>query len=287
MSEMQEIQLKQGPIRYRDSGNGDPVVFVHGLLANGELWRDVMPVLAPDFRVIAPDWPLGSQQLPLNPGADLSPPAVAALVADFIEALGLERVTLVGNDSGGAISQMVAISHPERLARLVLTPCDAYEHFPPADFGLLQKVGSKPAGLYAIAQSMRPALARRRREAFGMLMKRHDDELTGAWMRPVRENAEVRRQTAEFIAGMSPKYTLEAAAHFSELRLPVLLAWAPEDCFFKLATAERLRNDIPDARLELIEDSYTFVSLDQPKRTAQLIADFARQTSATPEVPAA
>ncbi len=105
-------------------------------------------------------------------------------------------------------------------------------------------------------------------------------------MRPVRENAEVRRQTAHFIAGMSPRYTLEAAARFKDLRLPVLLAWAPEDCFFKLATAERLRDDIPNARLEMIEDSYTFVSLDQPQRTAQLIAEFVRETSrAVSEVP--
>ncbi len=277
MSEMKEIRLAQGPIRYRESGAGDPVVLVHGLLVNGELWRDVIPLLARDHRVIAPDWPLGSQQLPLDPSADTTPVGIARLVADFIEALGLERVTLVGNDTGGAICQIVATSHPERLERVVLTPCDAYEHFPPADFALLKRVGSTPAGLYTIAQSMRPAFARRRPEAFGMLMKRPDDELTGEWMRPLRENAEIRRQTAAFFAAMEPRHTLAAAARFPSLRMPFLLVWAPEDRFFKLELAERLLGDLPDARLELIGDSLTFVSLDQPARTAELISAFARE----------
>lgn len=277
MSEMKEIRLPQGPVRYRDSGRGDAVVLVHGLLANGDLWREVIPLLANDHRVIAPDWPLGSQRLPLDPVADLSPPGVARLVAELLEALDLQRVTLVGNDTGGAICQLVAVSHPERLARVVLTNCDAYEHFPPAEFGMLKRVGSHASGLYALAQAMRPAPARRLRAAYGMLSKGSHDELTAEWVRPLRESAEIRRQTAAFIAAMDPRHTLGAAARFAELKLPFLLAWAPEDRFFKLAFAERLLADLPDARLELIEDSLTFVSLDQPQRTAELISSFARQ----------
>ncbi|HEX9482833.1 MAG TPA: alpha/beta hydrolase [Solirubrobacteraceae bacterium] len=277
MSEMKEIRLSQGPIRYRENGAGEPIVLVHGLLVNGELWREVAPLLARDFRVIAPDWPLGSQELALDHGADLSPPALARLVADFLEALGLDRVTLVGNDTGGAICQLVAVKHPERVARLVLTPCDAYEHFPPPAFKALATVGRSPAALWAISQMMRAAFARRLPNGYGGITRRADDALTASWVRPLRVDREIRRQTARVFAGMRPEHTLEAARHFGEMTMPVLLAWAPEDRFFKLANAERMAREIPGARLELVEDSLTFVPIDQPRRTAELIAAFARE----------
>jgi pimeloyl-ACP methyl ester carboxylesterase len=276
-AEIKEIRLSQGPIRYRESGAGEPIVLVHGLLVDGELWREVAPILARDFRVIAPDWPLGSQELPLDPSADLSPPALASLVADFLAALDLERVTLVGNDTGGAICQLVAVKHPERIGRLILTPCDAYEHFPPPAFKALATVGRSPLALRVIAQAMRSATARRLPNGYGGITKRADDALTASWVAPIRKNSEIRRQTAQILAGMHPKHTLEAARHFPELKIPVLLAWAREDRFFKLANAERMAREIPGARLELIEDSLTFVAIDQPERTAELIAEFARE----------
>ncbi len=108
-------------------------------------------------------------------------------------------------------------------------------------------------------------------------MKRYDDALPAAWVKPVQQNAMIRRQTARFLGGMDSRHTLAAAARFSELSIPVLIAWAPDDKFFKLAWAERLAEDIPGARLELVEDSYTFVSIDQPARTAELIAQFVRE----------
>jgi pimeloyl-ACP methyl ester carboxylesterase len=126
---VREARVPHGTIRYRELGTGEPIVLVHGLLVNGLLWREVAPRLARDFRVIVPDLPLGSQELPMNAETDLSPLGLAAIIADFTAALELEGVTLVGNDTGGAISQLVAVHHPERLARLVLTPCDAYENF--------------------------------------------------------------------------------------------------------------------------------------------------------------
>ncbi len=283
---MKELHLPQGTIRYRDLGAGEPILLVHGLLTNGELWRDVIPRLAQDFRVIAPDWPLGSQELPLNPGADLSPPGLARTIADFMDALELEGVTLVGNDTGGALCQLVAIDHPERLSRLVLTPCDAFEHFPPPAFRPLKEIARIPGAVFLIAQSLRSAAARRTPLAYGWIMKRADDSLTDSWLRPARSSRAIRRQVAAILGGFSSWHTLRAAARFGEFDKPVLIAWAPEDRFFKLADGERLAAAFPDGRLELIEDSYTFVSLDQPARTAELIGAFAREpgagTQATP-----
>jgi pimeloyl-ACP methyl ester carboxylesterase len=279
---MNEIRLSKGTIRYRDAGTGEPTLFVHGLLTNGELWRDVTPRLAGDFRVIAPDWPLGSQELPLEDESDLSPPALAALIAEFMDALSLENVTLVGNDTGGALCQLVAVHHPERLARLVLTPCDCYEHFPPPEFRPLQMLGYVPGAVTLVTQTMRPAAARRLPFAYGWITKRADDELTRSWIAPALDDRRIRRQIAAILRGFSSRYTLEAAARFGEFTRPVLLAWAPEDRFFKLRNAERMLADFPDARLERIEDSYTFVSIDQPQRTAELIAAFAREPAAEP-----
>jgi pimeloyl-ACP methyl ester carboxylesterase len=274
---MKELRLPQGTIRYRDTGTGDPIVLVHGLLTDGELWRNVAPRLSGDFRVIAPDWPLGSHQVPLQPGTDLSPLGVAAIIADLMSALELENVTLVGNDTGGALCQLVAVHHPERLARLVLTPCDAYENFLPPAFRPLQMLARIPGAVFAIAQSMRPRAARRLPIAYGWVTKRADDALTRSWIAPVLSSAPIRRELAKFLTGISNRYTLEAAERFGAFTKPVLIAWAPEDRFFKLRFGERLAAAFPNARLELIEDSYTFVAIDQPERTAELIAAFARE----------
>jgi pimeloyl-ACP methyl ester carboxylesterase len=274
---MNEARLHQGTIRYRESGTGEPIVLVHGLLTDGQLWREVAPTLARDFRVIAPDWPLGSHQLPLEPGADLSPPGLARIIADFISELELEGVTLVGNDTGGALCQLVAAHHPERLGRLVLTPCDAYENFLPPAFRPLQMLAHVPGALYLIAQSLRAPVARRLPLAYGWVTKRADDALTRSWIAPALGSGAIRHEVASLLKGVSNRYTLAAAERFGEFTKPVLIAWAPEDRFFKMHYAERLADAFPNARLELIEDSYTFVPVDQPERTATLIAEFARQ----------
>ncbi len=273
---MKELALEQGTIRYRESGTGEPIVFVHGLLVDGELWRDVAPELARDARVIVPDWPLGSQELPLRPGADLSPPGLADLIADFIEALDLHGVTVVGNDTGGALSQILVTRRPERIARLVLTPCDAFEHFPPPAFKPLKALAYVPGAVAAMARTMAPAAARRSPLAYGWLSKRADDELTARWVRAVQTSPEIRAQVAQILKGFSPRHTLAAAERFGEFTGPVLIAWAAKDRFFKVSDAQRLARAFPNARLELIDDSYSFVSLDQPKRLAELIAELLR-----------
>jgi pimeloyl-ACP methyl ester carboxylesterase len=277
---MNELRLPQGTIRYRELGSGKPIVLVHGLLVNGELWREVAPRLAERFRVIVPDWPLGSHELALNPGADRSPRGLAKIIADFIDALELEDVTLVGNDTGGALSQLVAAYHPARLGRLVLTPCDAYENFLPPMFKPLQVLARVPGAVFLVGQSLRPRPARRLPFAYGWLAKRGiPDDLSDAWMAPLLSSSAIRGDVAAILKGISNRYTLDAATHFGEFTKPVLIAWAPEDRFFKLRYAERMASAFPNARLERIEDSLTFVSLDQPERTAALIAAFAGEAA--------
>jgi pimeloyl-ACP methyl ester carboxylesterase len=278
-----EIRLSQGPIRYRDTGGGEALLFVHGLLVNGLLWRETARELERDVRCIVPDWPLGSHTAPMDPDADLSAPGIARLIADFIEALKLDSVTLVGNDSGGAVSQIVATEHPQRVGRLVLTNCDAFDNFPPRMFRYLGVFARIPGGVTAMAQTMRIKANRRAPIAFGALTKRRlDDELLEAWVRPGLEDSAVRRDGGKFIRGMSPKHTEQAARKIGRFRAPALFAWAPEDRFFPIEHAERLAAAMQDARLERIPDAKAFVSLDQPQRLAGAIRDFVRETSAAP-----
>ncbi len=273
-----EVTVPQGTIRYRELGTGESIVLVHGLLNNGLLWREVAPALARDFRVLVPDWPLGSHDLPLHEATDLSPPGLARIVADFLDALKLENVTLVGNDTGGAICQIVVTKHAERVGRLVLTPCDAYDNFLPLMFRPLQLLARVPGAILAIGTSLRPRRARRLPFAFGWLSKRPlPDDVSDAFLLPALRDKRIRREVAAVLRGISKDHTRRAAEKLGEFDRPVLIAWAPDDKVFPFAHAERLARDFPDARLERIEDSYTYVSVDQPQRTAELIAAFARE----------
>jgi pimeloyl-ACP methyl ester carboxylesterase len=280
-SHAHEITLEAGPIHYRDSGSGPVIVFAHGLLVNGTLWRKVTPLLADRFRCVVPDLPLGSHPEPMNPDADLTPPGVARILADFMSALDLEDATLVGNDTGGAISQLVAANHPERLARLVLTPCDAYENFLPPFFRPFQYAAKVPGLLTALIQPVRLRAIQRGPLAFGLLMNPEsvDPDVMDAWVRPYLTNPGVRRDAIKFLRSISNRYTIEAAEQLRRLDRPALIAWAPEDRFFKFRYAERLAAEIPNARLVRVENSRTFVPEDQPDRLAAEIATFVGETA--------
>jgi pimeloyl-ACP methyl ester carboxylesterase len=272
-----EIQLPQGRIRYREAGSGEPILFIHGFLVDSRLWDGTAAALSDDFRCIQPDWPMGSHRVALDPGADLSPPGVAKLVHDFIEALDLDRVTVVGNDSGGAISQILATRHPERIARLVLTNCDTHDNFPPAPFNLMPPIARLPGGMTALALPFR--LGALRRASFRQFAKRPiPPEVIDSWMEPSTRDPGVKRDTRKLTAGMHKRYTLEAAEKLAGFDRPTLLAWAPGDRYFKLSYAERLAAAIPNARLETVEDSKTFVPHDQPERLAGLIREFIADT---------
>jgi pimeloyl-ACP methyl ester carboxylesterase len=281
LGQQKESQLPQGTIDYRERGTGEPIVFVHGALVNGDLWRKVVPELSKDFRCIVPDLPLGSHARAMPPDADLSPPGVAKLIADFIAALDLDRVTLVGNDTGGAMCQLVVTRHPERIGRLVLTNCDAYDKFPPSFFKYLFWGARIPGFVAGLLQPMRLTAIRNAPIAFGWLSKRGiPAEITESWVRPGLNDGAVRRDTTKLLKGVGPRHTQEAAKRFKEFDKPVLIAWGTEKDFFPTEYGERLARDFPHGRLERIEDSYTFVPEDQPERLAKLIAEFAREPAA-------
>jgi pimeloyl-ACP methyl ester carboxylesterase len=271
--ERREIDLPAGRIRYREAGEGKPVVFVHGFLVDGRLWDGVVDRLSGSHRCLAPDWPIAAHQIPMRPDADLTPYGIADLIASFLEELDLSDVTIVGNDSGGAMSQVLATRHPERIGRLVLTNCDTHENFPPGIFKTMPPVAALPGGMALIAAPFRiGAIARAAFRPF--TNEPLPPELIESWMRPGLDNSGVKHDAKKVTVGMNKRYTLEAAEKLRSSDLPLLLAWAPGDRLFPIKYAERLASDTPNARISEIADARTFVPVDQPQRVAEEIAAF-------------
>jgi pimeloyl-ACP methyl ester carboxylesterase len=271
-----EIDLPAGRIRYRDEGQGKPVVFVHGYLVDSRLWDGVVDNLSDRCRCLAPDWPIGSQPMAMNPDADLSPYGIAAMIAGFLEALDLEDVTIVGNDSGGAMSQVLVTRHPERIGRLVLTNCDTHENFPPGPFKGFVALAKLPGVLRALIGPLRiGAVARAAFKPFSK--KPIPPELVASWVEPGLNDPGVKHDLKKVTVGMNKRYTLEAAEKLRDSALPILLTWAPKDRVFPLKFAERLAGEVPDARIVEIPDAGTFVPFDQPQRVADEIANFVNE----------
>jgi len=281
-SERREIDLPAGRIRYREAGDGKPIVFVHGFLVDGRLWSGVVDRLSDRYRCLAPDWPMGSHQLPMGPDADLSPYGMADLISSFLDTLDLKDATIVGNDSGGAMLQVLVTRHPKRVGRLVLTNCDTHENFPPGIFKAMPPIAKLPQGMQLLLAPFRiGAIARR---VFGHFAQTQiPGELISSWLSPSLHSSAIRHDLRKFTAGMHKRYTLEAAEKLGGFDRPLLLVWAPADRYFPIEYAERLAASAPNAHIVEIPDAKTFVALDQPHRLADVIAEFSsseRQVSA-------
>lgn len=278
LGEARTLDLPSGRIAYHDVGSGPTLVFAHGLLVNANLWRKLVERLAPDFRCVVLDLPLGSHNLPLKAGAAGGPPLVAAMIADAIEALDLDDVTLIGNDSGGALSQIVVTTRPERIGRLVLTSCDYRDNFPPKLFSYFKPAARIPGLMWALLQPMRFRLPRRSPIAFGWLTKRPIDRAAeDSYILPILGDHGVREDARAFIKGADVAQTNAAADLLPRFDKPALIAWSADERVFPIDDGHKLAADLPNSRFELVEDAYTFAMEDNPARLAELIAGFVRE----------
>lgn len=271
--ELRTVQLPQGPVQYRDLGDGPTLLFAHGLLVNGEMWRKVYRPLSARFRCIVPTLPLGGHAEPMREDADLTPPGVARLIDDFMAALDLRDVTMVACDTGGAFTQLVAVNHPERVARLVLTNCDAFENFLPPVLQPFQTLFRLPGGasFFGLTLRARPV----QNLLYALLAHAPLEPHVGeSYFRGFIDSRAVRRDATKVGLGISNRYTLAAAEHFANFRKPVMVVWGEDDRIFTLRFGERLARAFPDARLERVAGAKTFVSEDQPEILNALITDF-------------
>lgn len=271
------MALAQGELRYFERGEGRPVVFVHGVLTNADLWRAVMPGIADaGFRCLAPDWPLGSHELPMKPDADLSPTGNADLIADFLAALDLRDVILVANDTGGALTQIMLARHPERVDRVVLLPSDCFEYFFPPIFRPLPRIARLPGSMRVLAALLRVRALHRLPLLFGWVTKRPlPPEIVESYLWPAGRSAEVRRDLRKLLRDVHSRHTLAAAEKLRAFTRPVLLLWASEEKLFPIRLAHRLAALLPDARVVEVPDSYTFISEDRPDVVVREVIEFA------------
>ncbi|MGX9789996.1 alpha/beta fold hydrolase [Mycobacterium sp. MMS18-G62] len=269
------IDLPQGRVQYRLAGPSTtaapPVVFVHGLLVNSELWTPVADELATrGVRSYAIDLPLGAHSEAMDADADLSPRGVARLIIAFLDALDMTDVTLVGSDTGTALCQFVIDTDDTRIGRLVLTNGDAFEHFPPPSFAPVAKIGSRAAGVYALMTVMRPTSIRQRIQNQNV-SKPMDPAMTRRWITPALTDRGVRRDTAKVMRGLDPIELVEVSKRLRRFSKPVVLLWGDADQFFPLDLAYRLRDAFTDARLVEIPGGRLFFPLDEPQRVADEI----------------
>jgi pimeloyl-ACP methyl ester carboxylesterase len=255
----------------RDTGgDGPPVLFLHGAFVDGSLWDPVVALL-PDRRCLVPTLPLGSHLEPVADRSVLTPSGVVDLIADLIASLDLQDLTVVANDTGGALLQLLLTRRPAGISRVVFTPCDAFEVFPPAIFKPLFLAGRSPYLLAAAIAPLRFAPALRLPIAFGWLSKRASDETLAGWAAPALGNFEIVRDAAHFFRACSASELLDAAPKLRSFSGEVIVAWPPGDRCFKVELGRRLAAQFPSARFVEIADSYSFVPIDRPDALAPLI----------------
>jgi len=277
---MPHVELSHGTVHYRESGTGAPIVFLHGYLMGGRLWDPVVQLLEGQFRCLVPELPFGAHPTPMNPAADLTAPGLGRLVAGFLDALDLRDVTLVGNDSGAAVAQVVAARHAGRLGGLVLATGDAFDNFPPKPFRPLI-TAARTGTLTPLIALLKARPARLLPTAYGWLT--HGDlphDLIDQWISAYFAHQGVRRDLRRLTAALGDdNFMTQTAAELAGFTRPALLAWAADDKFFPVEHARRLAAILPDARVELIPASRTWVMRDQPERTARLIAGLAQRAA--------
>ncbi len=273
---MRELHLPECTIRSYDAGEGEPLVLVHGMLTNANVWRKLVERLRDDHRCLTLDLPMGGHLIPVG-AVDLSPAGQAQLVVQALDAWGLERVVLVGSDTGTAVVQEIAASHPERVAGLVLTSGDFDRNSPAALFRVVPLIGWIPgaAWVYLAPGYLRPL--QRLPLAYGWLAKRaQDPQAVASYFLPTLQSRAIHRDFRRFMRGYRSKYARSAARRLHRYRGPSLIAWSREDRLFPPRHAERLVGLLPGSSLTWIDDSYTLSAEDQPDRLAEAIRGFLR-----------
>jgi pimeloyl-ACP methyl ester carboxylesterase len=279
------VVLSAGTIDYVDTGGPGPVVvLLHGLLMDASLWSGVVDELAPHCRCVVPTLPLGAHRRAMPADADLSLPGIAALVEEFLERLDLDEVTLVGNDTGGALVQLVMAGGAARVAGAVLVSCDAFDNFPPGLTGKVLVLSGRlhPRLFGLFMQQMRLRAMRRLPISFGWLTKR-GDRTVRAWLDPLLGQPEIRRDTVRVLRAIAGQRDLlaEVAERLPSFERPTLVVWAAEDRVMPPEHGSALAYLVPHAELVEVADSYTLVPLDQPAELARAIRSFVSATRPT------
>jgi pimeloyl-ACP methyl ester carboxylesterase len=270
------IEIPAGVIEYDETGSGPPVVLLHGLLMDHALWDQVLPLLPEGLRYIRPVLPLGAHRRAMNPGADLTLPGQVRLVADFLDALRLQDVTLVHSDWGGALF-LTARGLDRRVARQVILPCEAFGNFPPGLPGKMLALAARlPAGLQMAARQLRVGWLRRLPFLYGQMARRPvPGELMRRWTDPVLTDQDIRRDLLAYCRGPLDKTALVADTEaLRRFQGDALVLWSPDNRVMPSAHGRRLAALIPHARYAEIPGAYVLSPLDEPEAVAREMSQF-------------
>ena len=275
---MAEIELSTGPILYEDTGGEGPVIVLcHGLLMTASLWDEVVEELGLGFRCVRPTLPLGAHRRPMRADADLSLRGQVRLLAEFLDRLELQEVTLVFNDWCGA-QLLVAEGWDARVGRLVLASCETDDNYPPGLPGRVAALAvGLPGGLAAVLKPLRIRALRRLPMTFGLMSKRPiSDELVDQWLEPALTNPAIRADLRKYAGDtrQGRRELVKANSRLAGFAKPVLVAWAAEDKVMPVTAGRRLAASFPDSRFVKIPDSRTLIPVDQPRALAGAIAAF-------------
>jgi pimeloyl-ACP methyl ester carboxylesterase len=272
---MPELELTAGVIDYEDTGGGGPaLVLLGGLVMDGTVWDPLVDELRSEYRCIVPTLPLGAHRRPMRADADLTLSGYGRMVAELLERLDLREVTLVQNDHAAALA--LAGAEPPRVARLVISSCEAFENYPPGLPGKnMRLMAFVPGGIYIAMQALRIRALRRLPIALGWMSKRPlPDELVDGWLQgPLRERG-VRRDLARYARAARRRDMLAVCEGLRNFTKPALVVWTPEDRVQRPEHGRRLVELLPNARLVEIADSYTLIMRDQPQEFARAIREF-------------
>ncbi|SDO06693.1 alpha/beta fold hydrolase [Geodermatophilus sp. DSM 45219] len=266
-----EVPTRVGPVPVRTAGDGPAVLAVHGALVDGRLWDRTARLLAPHARVLLPDLPLGAHRRAVPSRSRLTPEEVAGALVDVLDGLDLDRAVLLGNDTGGALAQLIAAGAPERTAGLVLAGCDAFEHFPPPLLRPLPALAALPGTTALLVRALAvPALFADPGRLNVFTSRGFDRALVRDWLHPARTDPAVRADLTALVRAMRPEPLVAAAGRLPVLAGRAAVVWGRRDRVFPPRDAERLAA-LLGTTVTWLDDALTFVPNDRPDAVADAV----------------